>query len=779
MLDFSDCLLLDGGMGTMLQRAGLEPGQAPEKLNLTAPEAVEAVHRAYAAAGADILTANTFGASRWKLGEDPAPCIAAGIAAARRAAGTERYVALDIGPLGALLEPFGELRFEQACAMFAEIAEAGEKAGADLVLIETMSDLLEAKAALLAVREHTGLPAVVTMTFGADGRTFLGVDPAAAAVTLTALGAAAVGLNCSVGPRELLPALEAMAGATSLPLVIQPNAGLPRLVDGETVFDVGPGEFARYARAFLDAGAAMLGGCCGTTPEHIRALRRVLDGRSPSGKRRGGPARCRLCGWQGVLELEERSIAAVGERINPTGRPKMRDALYAGEWDYASGAAAGQQQEGADLLVVNAGLPDIDEAEALPRLVLAIQKVSPLPLVIDSSNPEALERALRVCRGRPVLNSVNGSRESLEKILPLAVKYGTGLIVLALDGDGISDEAPVRRDVALAAARQAEAAGVRREDILIDCLAMAASVSGERTLAAVEAIRLVRQAGYKTVLGVSNVSHGLPGRDVLNCAFLSACLAAGLNVPIVNTGSPAVRDALGAARVLAGLDPGCGEFIARHHGADGPVPAAGREEALEALIISGRRADVPAAVEALLERETPLEIVNGRIIPALDEVGEGYERGRLFLPQLMASAEAVKAAFGVVSRRLPPGAGEKGTILLATVKGDIHDIGKNIVKMLLENYGYRVMDLGRDVEPEAVVRAALETRAPLVGLSSLMTTTAQNIAVTIRALRAAGAPCRVMVGGAVVTQEFADRIGADFYTRDAAQAARVAAQVFS
>lgn len=784
MLDFShDYLLLDGGMGTMLQSAGLEPGQAPEKLNLTAPEAVEAVHRAYAAAGADILTANTFGASRWKLGEDPAPCIAAGIAAARRAAGASRRVALDIGPLGALLEPFGEISFDQAYAMFSEIAAAGEEAGADLVLIETMSDLLEAKAALLAVKEHTGLPVIVTMTFGADGRTFLGVDPAAAAVTLTALGADAVGLNCSVGPRELLPALQAMAAATHLPLVIQPNAGLPRMEDGKTVFDIGPEEFARCAQAFLDAGAAVLGGCCGTTPEHIRALRRVLDGRRPPERRRGAEV-CRLCGWQGVLELSERSVAVVGERINPTGRPKMRDALYTKDWDYASGAAAAQQEEGADLLVVNAGLPDIDEAEALPRLVLAIQKVSPLPLVIDCSQPEALERALRVCRGRPVLNSVNGSRESLEKILPLAVKYGTGLIVLALDGGGISADAAVRRDVALAVARRAEEAGVRREDILIDCLAMAASVSGEETLSAVEAIRLVRQAGYKTVLGVSNVSHGLPGRDVLNCTFLSACLAAGLNVPIVNTGSDQVRDTLSAARVLAGLDPGCGDFIARHResgGAEKPVSAAAREEErlLETLIAAGRKADVPAAVESLLERETPLEIVNRRIIPALDEVGERYERGSLFLPQLMASAEAVKAAFAVVSRRLPPGAGEKGTILLATVKGDIHDIGKNIVKMLLENYGYRVIDLGKDVAPEAVVSAALETRAPLVGLSSLMTTTARNIAVTIQALRAASTPCKIMVGGAVVTQEFANQIGADFYTKDAAQAARVAAQVFS
>lgn len=776
MIDFSSYHLFDGAMGSMLQAAGLKAGECPERLNLTAPETVEAVHRAYVRAGADIITANTFGASRRKLGEDPAPCIAAGVGLARRAAGAERYVALDVGPLGTLLRPFGEMGFDETYAMFAEIAEAGARAGADLVLIETMGDLLEAKAALLAAREHTDLPVVVTMTFGADGKTFLGVDPAAAAVTLTALGADGVGLNCSVGPREMEGALKAMLGATHLPVVIQPNAGLPRLEGGRTVYDVGPEEFAAWGKRFLEMGAAVLGGCCGTTPEHIRALRPLLEGGAP--RRREPDGLCRLCGWQGVLALDETFVAAVGERVNPTGRPGMRRALYERDWDYACDAAIRQRQEGADLLVVNAGLPDIDQGEALPELVLAMQQGCPLPLVVDCSEPDALERALRVCRGRPILNSVNGQRESLEHILPLAVKYGTGLIVLALDGEGISGDPAVRAETALAVARRAEAAGVRREDILIDCLAMAAAVDPAGAMAAVEAIRLVRAAGYKTVLGVSNVSHGLPERDVLNSAFLSACLAAGLNVPIINTGSPRVMDALGAMRALTGADPGCGDYIARHQRLGGAWVSGGDRPSLELLVSTGRRSGVPAAVEALLERESPLEVVNGHIIPALDRVGARYEEGSLFLPQLMAAAEAAKMAFDAVRRRLPPGEGEKGTILLATVKGDVHDIGKNIVGMLLENYGYRVIDLGRDVPPQAVVAAALETKAPLVGLSSLMTTTAQNIALTIRALREAGAPCKVMVGGAVVTQEFADQIGADFYTKDAAQSARVAAQVF-
>ena len=762
----------------MLQAAGLPAGVPPEEMNLTAPEAVEKIHAAYASAGADIITANTFGASRKKLGKDPAPYIAAGVAAARRAAGEERLVALDVGPLGTLLEPFGAMTFEEAYAQFEEIVEAGEKAGAGLILIETMSDLLEAKAALLAAKEHTSLPVFVTMTFGEDGRTFLGVRPEAAAITLTSLGADAVGVNCSAGPGELRPVLQGILANTHLPVMIQPNAGLPRLSNGESVYDITPEEFARWGQTFLKDGASILGGCCGTTPDHIQALRTMLDREKTVIASRPRDGLSRLCGWQKTAILDIASIATVGERLNPTGRRKMKDALYAGDWEAAAGAAVWQEREGADFLVVNAGLPDIDETEALPALVQAIQKVSALPLVIDSTNPSAMEKALRVCRGRPVLNSVNGGEESLAAMLPLAVKYGTGLIVLALDGDGISPCGEVRRDTALRTARLAEKAGVRREDIWIDCLALSASVSQSDALTTPEAIRMVRQAGYKTVLGVSNVSYGLPGRDELNSAYLAACLAAGLNIAIINTASSRMMDTLSAMKVLTNTDKGCGAYISRFQrigGANQPVDG---EASLEALIMMGQRSGAAAAAESLLETETPLEVINNHIIPALDTVGERYERGSLFLPQLMASAEAVKAAFDAVRARMPQGRGNKGTILLATVKNDVHDIGKNIVKMLLENYGYEVIDLGRDVPPETIVKAALETKAALVGLSSLMTTTAQNITATIQALRASGAPCKIMVGGAVVTREFAERVGADFYTKDAAQSAKVAAQVF-
>ena len=777
MIDLTRHHLFDGGMGTMLQAKGLEAGHAPELLNLTDPDIVVSIHAAYADAGADILTANTFGASRRKLGQDPRPCITAGVALARQAAEKQDrpvYVALDVGPLGALLEPMGELSFDDAYGLFAEVMDAGAAAGADLILIETMSDLKEAKAALLAAKERTSLPVFVTMTFGEDGRTFLGTDPAAAAVTLTSLGADVVGINCSLGPRELRPALQKMIAATHLPVMIQPNAGLPRLENGRTVFDVGPEEFAACGAEFLSDGAAILGGCCGTTPDHIRALRPLLEGHTPPV--REPDSMCRLCGWQGVVSLGENTIATVGERINPTGRKKLQEALRSGNYDYAGELAIQQQEEEADFLVVNAGLPDIDEKIALPALVQAIQKVSPLPLVIDCSDPVALEKALRVCSGRPILNSVNGELESMEAMLPLAAKYGTGLIILALDGQGISDNPTRRAEAAIRVAEAAADLGIR--DVFIDCLAMAASVNPASAMATPEAIRLVRSAGYRTILGVSNVSHGLPHRDAVNCAYLSACMAAGLNIAIVNTSSPQVMDAIDAARLLRGEDPGCAAYIARHGSAVPTSPAPAEAQAdLEPLILSGKKGLVPEAVTALLQYMPPLEVINNHIIPALDTVGEQYEKGKLFLPQLLAAAEAVKAAFSILDRYLPQGAGEKGTVILATVKGDIHDIGKNIVKMLLENYSYHVVDLGRDVAPETVVEAALETGAPLVGLSSLMTTTAQNIAVTIQALRTAGATCKVMVGGAVVTEEFARQIGADYYVKDAAESARVAGLV--
>lgn len=775
MMDFTQYYILDGGLGTMLQAAGLKTGHHPEKLNLTNPEDIKKIHAAYAAAGSDIVSSNTFGASRRKMGEDPAPYIEAAVRNAKEAvAPYGAKVALDIGPLGALMEPFGEVSFEEAYANFSEIVTVGANAGADLILIETMSDLLEIKAALLAAKEHTSLPVFATMTFGEDGKTFLGTDPAAAAVMLTSLGADAIGVNCSLGPDALMPVVEALLSATHVPVMVQPNAGLPRLVDGRTVFDVSAEEFAKSVEKFMNAGVSILGGCCGTTPEHIKALRTLIDHRKPAERKL--ETACRLCGWQGVVEYRENGIKTVGELLNPTGKRKLSTALREKNWSYVAELAIEQQENGADFIVVNAGLPDLDQAEVLPQMVLAVQKVCPLPLVIDCSDPVALEKALRVCRGRPILNSVNGNEESIRDILPLAVKYGTGLIVLALDDQGIADTAEGRRDVALRIAGQAEAAGVCKEDIFVDCLALSASVAQKDVLVTADAIRLVRNEGYKTLLGVSNISFGLPDRDALNCAFLAVCLASGLNLAIVNTGSERIMDTIDASRVLTGEDHGCSNYLKR------TKVSVGREiqstVTLESLIESGRKSDVPEIVETLLKSETPLEIINQRIIPALNRVSADYESGDLFLPQLMASADAVKIAFGVLEKDMPEDSAHKGTIILATVRGDIHDIGKNIVKMLLENYGYHVIDLGKDVSEDTLVQAVKDNNAKLVGLSALMTTTAMNMEPAIQALRNAGADCKVMVGGAVVTPEFAELISADYYSKDAASAARIAAEVF-
>lgn len=760
----------------MLQAAGLNTEHNPERLNITNPDEIRAIHAAYAAAGSDVISANTFGASRRKIGEDPKPYIMAGVALAKEAAAPHgAKVALDVGPLGALMEPFGDLTFDEAYHAFSEIVTAGAQAGADLILIETMSDLLEAKTALLAAKEHTDLPVFVTMTFGEDGKTFIGVDPAATAVTLTSLGADAIGVNCSLGPDKLISVVETLLSVTHLPIIVQPNAGIPKLLNGKTVFDVGAEEFAGWAKRFADLGVAILGGCCGTTPEHIAALRKVIDNRVLES--RDHVEVCRLCGWQGITECGIDDIRTVGELINPTGRKKLTEALHSKNWEYAAELAIEQTEDGADFIVVNAGLPDIDEKEALSAMVLAIQKVTSLPLVIDCADPTALERALRVCRGRPILNSVYGSEKSMNEILPLAVKYGTALIVLALEEGGIAAGAQKRCDAGLHVAKAAMDAGIAKHDVFVDCLALSASADQKGIPATVDAIRMVRDHGYKTVLGVSNVSYGLPGRDALNCAFLAACLTAGLNVPIVMVGSQGVRATIDAAKVILVKDDGCAEYISRYAGSF--VASEQRSSSLKDLIIGGRKSEVREAIEQLLRTEQPVEVINKHIIPALDNVGEAYENGALFLPQLMSCAEIVKLAFDVLKEHMCAEEGEKGTVILATVRGDMHDIGKNIVKMLLQNYGYRVIDLGKDVHEELLVGAVKEYKAKLVGLSALMTTTAQNMEPAVRALREANLDCKIMVGGAVVNENFAHQIGADYYAKDAAQSARIAVEVFA
>ncbi len=772
-------LLFDGAMGTMLQRRGLKAGELPELYNLTHPEIIEGIHREYVAAGCDIVTTNTFGANAHKLGGKAGPdqVIAAAVELARRSGA--RYVALDIGPIGMMGEPFGPMKFEDAYAMFREQVLAGAKAGADLVLIETMSDLLEARAAVLAVKENCALPVFASVTFSADGRTFLGADARCAAIGLNALGVDAVGVNCSLGPDALLPIVRDMVEYSQAPVLVQANAGLPQIVNHQTVYAVGPAEYAQSAARMADMGVTIFGGCCGTEPETIRALRRMLDARRPTPH----PAlpRTAFTGAQNMLMMDG-GIVVVGEKINPSASPTVVQALRSGDYDSILSLAIAQQEAGAQMLDINVGLPEIDEAEVLPELVKRIQAVCPLPLIIDSSNPQALEAAVRVYNGKPVINSVNGKAESLNAVLPIAKRYGAGLVALTLDENGIPATAAARMEVAKRILARASEAGIPRQDILLDCLAMTVSTHQAAARETLTAIKLARETFHvHTLLGTSNISFGLPRRDIVNAAFLSAAFAAGLNFAIMDACTPSAMEAVEAARVLSGLDAGAKDFIQRHAGSpDLSTSQVDTSELpdVQSLIISGRKSQIAEAVRQLLLNRTPEEVINGEFIPALDVVSDRFESGEMFLPQLIAAAETVKAGFEVVRNAASAApVKSRGDVVLATVKDDIHDIGKNIVKMLLQNYGFNVIDLGKDVEPQRVVDAVLKGNIRLVGLSALMTTTMKNMGVTIQALRAAGAHCKVMVGGAVLTPEYARMVGADYYASDATESARIAAQV--
>ena len=796
-------LLFDGGMGTMLQAAGLVAGEVPELWCLTHADAVTAVHRAYVEAGSDVVTTNTFGANRLKLaGAAAVDDVFAAAVACARAAGA-RYVAADIGPTGALLRPLGTLSFDEAYDLFAEEARAAARAGADLFIVETMTDLAEAKAAYLACRENTDLPVIVTMTFGEDGRTFLGTSPEVAAVTFDALGANAVGINCSLGPTELLPLAKRMRAVTAKPLLVQANAGLPHVEGDATVYDIGPEAYADAVRALVDAGVDLVGGCCGTTPAYIRLLDRIVSDRRPA-THAVEPA-LTVTSAQNLVALPQGAgrIAVIGERINPTGKKRLQEALSAGEIDYVVSLGISQQEEGANILDVNIGLPGIDEAELLPRVVEALCGSVSLPLMLDSSDPLALEAACRRYPGIPIINSVNGSPESLEAILPIAARYGARLVGLTLDEHGLPATAEERLAIARRIVAAAKDAGIAPERLLIDCLALTVSTdqtqAGE-TLAAIG--RVKRELGTYTTLGVSNVSFGLPERPLLNATFLAAALGAGLDAPILNPGSARYRDTVNAYRVLNAQDAGSRRFIERYadwtdpyraHTAPAPassgegaparrdtgaqVPEPG-ESALQRLVISGRKGEVAACVRELLAATDPLAVINDELIPALDEVGARFEAGTYFLPQLMASAEAAGAGFDVIRAALPAdAAASKGALCLATVKGDIHDIGKNIVRMLLENYGYRVYDLGRDVAPEDVLACVRAHDLKLVGLSALMTTTVKSMQETIELIHREEPEVRVFVGGAVLTAAYARAIGADFYAKDAAASARIAEQV--
>ena len=784
-------VLLDGGMGTQLQTRGLQPGQKPELAALEMPDTLTAIHADYARAGADILLANTFGANAKKLAACPCTVeqvVSASIACARSAAAeTGALVALDIGPLGELLVPAGTLRFEDAYAEFAQVIRAGAAAGADLVFLETMTDLYELKAAILAAKENCALPVFTSMSFESRGRTFTGCTVESYAVTAAGLGADAVGINCSLGPKEILPFAQRLCRSVpaGVPVFVKPNAGLPN-PDGS--YNLNAAEFAAEMKAYASIGVSMVGGCCGTTPDFIAKLRETFAPLVPADKI---PIR-RSCLCTPVRFVEVDGITVVGERINPTGKKRLQQALRDGDSAYPCAQAVAQAEAGAQVLDVNAGLPGIDEAATLEQLVKDLQAITDLPLQLDSSNPEALSRALRIYNGKPIVNSVNGEQKTLDTILPLCKKYGAAVVGLALDEHGIPADAEGRFAIAKRIAAAANAAGIPNEDIYIDCLTLTASAQQEGAVQTLEALtRCKKELGVRTVLGVSNISFGLPCRGYLNTTFLTMAMSAGLDLAIMNPNTPEMMAAVRAYRVLTSQDKQSSDYVAAY--ADVQIQttqtsksaatvaevgaAAPGGDALFEAVRRGLKAEARAAADAALTMREPLDVVNTSLIPALDAVGDGFEKGTVFLPQLLQAATAAQAAFESIKAKIAASGqaqGSKGKIVIATVKGDVHDIGKNIVRVILENYGYDVLDLGRDVAPERVVEAVRQTGAKLVGLSALMTTTVPNMQATIEALHAAGLDCKVMVGGAVLTPDYARNIGADYYCKDAKASADLA-----
>ena len=752
-------LLFDGAMGTMLQARGLKAGAFPETYNLTHPDVVLSVHRAYVEAGADVVTANTFGANPFKMkGMDVEEIIRKGVEIAKRSGA--KKVALDVSSHGALLEPNGTLSFEEAYQNYQNIMRWGAAAGADLILIETMSDLLEAKCALLAAKENTTLPVYVTMTYMEDGRTFLGTDPVTATLTLCSLGADAVGVNCSLGAEDMLPLVEEICRYATCPVIVQPNAGLPKIKEGMTLYEDTPESFAAAMKKMASLGVTILGGCCGTTPDFIRALKETLKGQSPL-HREVKPRTAATSATKTVF-LDD-GVKVIGERLNPTGKKKLKAALIEGDMDYLLHEAIDQERAGADILDLNVGLPEIDEAATLVRVMKEVSATVSLPLQLDSSSKEALERACRLYSGKPIINSVNMKRESLDPIVPIAKKYGATLIGLCL-GETMPKTHEERFAYAEKLVTELTKRGIKKSDIVIDCLVLTIATDetqAEETALAVKEV--TEKLGVETVLGVSNISFGMPDRLKINAAFLSKCLQAGLSAPILN---PLVQE---YAEVLKGklltLDTSS-YFTFDKEGAEG----------IRGMIFCGVVGGIEEAVKEALKTREPLDIINGEFIPALDEIGVKFEKGEVFLPRLIAAAEVVKKGMDVMKT----GSDEDSSrpdVILATVKGDIHDIGKNIVKMLLRSYGYKVLDLGKDVPEKEVVAAWERTHAPLIGLSALMTTTVPSMKSTIDALKAAGSTAKVAVGGAVLTEEYAHIVGADYYGKDARATVKIAEKV--
>lgn len=795
-----ELLFLDGGMGTLLQAEGLAPGELPETWNIEHPEKVEAIHRRYYEAGSDVVLANTFGANVCKFHDDRytvEEVIRAGIANAKRAGeqiGKETYVALDMGPTGKLLKPMGDLDFDDAYEAFAEAVRYGEKYGADLIHIETMSDTYEVKAAILAAKENSSLPVFVTMIFDERGKLLTGGDVPSVVAMLEGLRVDALGLNCGLGPKQMLPILNDLRRYTSLPIIVKPNAGLPKQKNGETYYDVEPDEFARIMQEVVKEGACVIGGCCGTTPEHIKKL---VEECKDLPLREIEKKHDTIVSSYGQAVILDDMPRIIGERINPTGKKKFKEALKNEDMDYILKEAITQQDKGAHILDVNVGLPDIDEVAMMEKVVKELQSVTSLPLQIDTVDGKAMERAMRIYNGKPMINSVNGKQVSMDEVFPLIRKYGGVVVGLTIDEEGIPKDAEGRVRVAGKIINEAAKYGIDKKDIVIDVLTMTISSEKDGAKVTLEALKRVREEfGVRTVLGVSNISFGLPRRPIVNSYFYAMAMQNGLTAGIINPSSEDMMKAYRSYNALMGFDENCTNYISTYAGttetvtvqasqaaaAAGNAPkAAGVEMTLKYAIERGLKEEAHHITRELIGTREPLDIIQEELIPALNVVGDGFEKGTVFLPQLLMSADAAKIAFAVIKDVLASSGQEeekKEKIILATVKGDIHDIGKNIVKVLLENYGFDVIDLGKDVPPEAIIEKAVEENVTLVGLSALMTTTVVSMEETIKLLREKKPDCKVMVGGAVLNQDYADMIGADFYGKDAMQSVHYAQKFF-
>lgn len=783
-IDFSKILIFDGAMGTMLQRYGIKSGELPESYNITHPEIIESIHKSYIDAGADIITTNTFGANSQKLkayNYTPKEIITEGIKIARKSAGN-KYVALDIGPIGQLMEPCGTLTFEKAYELFAEQVILGSASGADLILIETMSDLYEAKAAILAAKENCSLPVICTMTFQSDGRTLTGTDAVTMVNVLQGLNADAVGINCSLGPEEMLPLVNTILEYSKIPVIVQPNAGLPKVNGGETLFSVEIDEFTKYVKLMAESGVTIIGGCCGTNPNYIRSVKAALSDIKTS-KRKFKETTCVTSNLQSVFIGN--GIKIIGERINPTGKKKIKEALRSNNLSQLLLEGINQRDAGADILDVNVGLPEINEMEIMKLTIRKLQSVIDLPLQIDSAKPDVLEAAARIYNGKPLINSVSGKDKSMKEVFPIVKKYGACVIGLTLDDSGIPEKAEDRLKIAEKIIKTAKSYGIDKNDIIIDCLVLTASAQQEEVKETIKAVSLVKEKlGVKTALGISNVSFGLPKRELLNRVFLSSALTAGLDLPILNPLSEVMMETVKSFNVLWNYDKQAKEFISTYSNAINSVQSAPASLNLDlgSIIISGMKDLAAAKTEEMLSEISSMEIVDKYLIPSLNIVGKKYESGEIFLPQLIQSAETVKKSFEVIKSKMTNIKEEKiskGKILLATVYGDIHDIGKNIVKVLLENYCFEVIDMGKDVPAEDILKKVKEEDIKLVGLSALMTTTVKNMEDTIKLLRDNNADCKVMVGGAVLTESYAKMIDADFYAKDARQGVKIALDYFN